>query len=78
MEELFFRSHNSQVAKVPASFLDYKKDLLLQELPVFPGCGRHHLSLQMVLSMHNPRPPSAMGPGRGLETDVWMQAGGGK
>lgn len=50
-----------QIQKVSAPFLGQKKDLLLQDFPVFPGCGRHHLSLQMVLSVHTPSPSPSHG-----------------
>lgn len=50
------RSYRLQAELVSFSSLGQKKDLLLQELLIFPGCGRHHHFLQTVLACTHPRP----------------------
>lgn len=49
-----YTNHRLQAEKISVSFLGQQKDLLLQELPMFPDCDRHHYSLHAVLCMHPP------------------------
>lgn len=70
-----YRNRRLQAEKVSVSFLG-QQDLLLQELPMFPDCDRHHYSLHAVLCMHPPGPlfihscccsrASQLSPDRGL------------
>lgn len=51
-----YRNHRLQAENISVSFPGPQKDLLLQELPKFPDCDRHHYSLHAVLCMHPPMP----------------------